>query len=182
MTDDKARELIERLRTQYVDAITAAEAAAFIEQTLAGGEPVAWRDEFRWLIEHPRTENNRWLPYLMARLGSDGFSNFAWTNNPDDALAFRTKEQAMATLRALERLTINIKHANAIVVEHAWSGPAPLHPDPEVGKLREALATLRTEVEIVASVPTPESTESNSLGWLKARACAALASTGEKDG
>ena len=33
---------------------------------------------------------------------------------------------------------------------------------------------LRAEVEIVASVPVPESTEKNTLGWLKARARAAL--------
>jgi hypothetical protein len=73
--------------------------------------------DFRWLIEAPG------LRYLAAR--KVGNYEFHWTQDHNEALAFRDEAQADMTMMAIRQLApqlfgFEVTIGNAKAVEHGW--------------------------------------------------------------
>lgn len=82
--------------------------------------------DFRWLIEAP---GQRYL--AVRKLGCS--HDFHWTGNHDEALCFKSEQQADLTMMAIRELAPDLfgfarTLGDARAVEHAWIDGAPVRP------------------------------------------------------
>lgn len=70
-----------------------------------------------WLIEA------KGRVYLTASKGK-----FGWTHSHDDALQFRTREQALAVVATVDKLMPELAVKGAVVSQHAWGDFVPHSP------------------------------------------------------